>query len=177
MPGLSREYDRQWNGRHGLAAYLMGEAEAAEVLFETGLPGLWFLPTGAIDGDKGDVLSGPNLRHLLEAISSMFDRVIIDMSSVLVSDDVQAVARFVNSIYLVAQKGKGKYRDLKETHETLYSSGGQVAGFIWNEGGRRRRSSDLGPVIEPVDYPAEVREVSPRGEDEPMPVPVYEAQA
>lgn len=177
VPGLSREYDRQWNGRHGLTAYLMGEAEAAEVLFETGLPGLWFLPTGATDGDKGDVLSGPNLRHLLEAISSMFDRVIIDMSSVLVSDDVQAVARFVNSIYLVAQKGKGKYRDLKETHETLYSSGGQVTGFIWNEGGRRRRSSDLGPVIEPVDYPAEVREVSPRGEDEPMPVPVYEAQA
>ena len=45
-----------------------------------------------------------------------------------------------------------------------------MAGFIWNDG-RRRRRSDQGPVIEPVSYPAEVREVSPRGENEPMPAP------
>ncbi len=168
--GLSRGYMSQRDGRHGLAAYLMGEAEAAEVLFETGLPGLWFLPTGDMKTDNGDLLSGPGLRRLLEAISPMFDRVIFDMSSVLESDDVQAVTRFIDSTYLVAQKGRGKYRDLQEACEILQSSGGNVTGFIWNEG-RRRRRSDSGPSIEPVTYPAEVREVSPKGENEPMPAP------
>lgn len=170
VAGLSSEYGHQREGRHGLAAYLMGEAEAAEVLFETGLPGMWFLPTGDLATDNGDLLSGPGLRRLLEAIAPMFDRVVFDMSSVLKSDDVQAVTRFIDSTYLVAQKGKGRYRDLKETNEILQSSGGNVAGFIWNDG-RRRRRSDQGPVIEPVSYPAEVREVSPRGENEPMPAP------
>lgn len=160
VDGLSRGYSSQRQGRHGLAAYLMGEAEAAEVLFETGLPGLWFLPTGAVGNDNGDLLAGPGLRRLLEAIAPMFDRVIFDMSSVLESDDVQAVARHLGATYLVAQKGKGKYRDLKETKETLISCGAQVAGFIWNEGGSRRRRDTRGPVIEPVTYPAEVREVT-----------------
>ncbi len=172
--GLSRGYDEQYGSRHGLAAYLMGEAEPAEVLFETGLPGLWFLPTGATESDTGDLLSGPGLRRLLEAISSMFDRVIFDMSSVLqsgeVQADVQAVTRFIDATYLVVQKGSGKYRDLREANEILQSSGGHVTGFIWNEG-RRRRRGDLGPVIEPVTYPAEVREVSPKGQNEPMPAP------
>ena len=169
--GLSREYSRQREGRHGLAAYLMGEAEPAEVLFETGLPGLWFLPTGAIAGDSGDLLSGPGLRQLLDAITPMVDRVVFDMSSALESDDVQAVARHIGATYLVAQKGKGKYRHLKETGEILVSAGANVSGFIWNNGGRRLRRSDEGPVIEPVRYPSEVREVSPRGENEPMPAP------
>lgn len=169
--GLSRKYSQRHQSRHGLAAYLTGEAEAAEVLFETGLPGLWFLPTGAMESDTGDLLSGPGLRQLLNAISPMFDRVIFDMSSTLDSDDVQAVTRFIDATYLVAQKGKGKYRDLKEANEIIQSSGGKVTGFIWNDGGRRRRRSDQGPVIEPVDYPAEVREVSPKGQNEPMPAP------
>lgn len=169
--GLSRDYNAQYEGRHGLAAYLTGEAEPAEVLFETGLPGLWFLPTGAIETDSGDLLSGPSLRRLFDAISPMFDRVIFDMSSVLESEDVQAVARFVDAIYLVAMKGKGKYRDLKETHEILQSSGGNVIGFIWNEGVGLRRRSSSGLFIEPMIYPAEVREVAsneevvPSGED------------
>ena len=175
VDGLSRVYSSQREYRHGLAAYLMGEAEAAEVLFETGLPGLWFLPTGAVSGESGDLLSGPKLRELLEAISPMFDRVIFDMSSVLDSEDVQAVARHIGSTYLVAQKGKGKYSQLQKTNEILQSAGGKVTGFIWNDGGRRR-SSDESPVIEPVTYPSEVREVSPRGQDEPMPVPPVSTQ-
>ena len=169
--GLSRDYSGERTRRHGLAAYLMGEAEAAEVLFETGLPGMWFLPTGAMSGDSGDLLSGPGLRQLLGAIEPMFDRVVFDMSSVLKSDDVQAVARHLGATYLVAQKGKGKYKDLVEAKEILQSAGGNLTGFIWNEGGRRVRRNDLGPVIESVRYPAEVREVSPKGENEPMPVP------
>lgn len=171
--GLSREYSSQREGRHGLAAYLRGEAEPAEVLFETGLPGLWFLPTGAIEGDNGDLLSGPGFRQLLAAITPMVDRVIFDMSSVLKVDDVQAVARHVGATYLVAQKGKGRYRHLREALEILTSSGANVTGFIWNDGGRRPRRAHQGIVIEPVDYPAEVREVSPRGENEPMPAPVH----
>ena len=173
--GLSREYDRQRGGRHGLAAYLMGEAEPAEVLFETGLPGLWFLPTGALKSDSGDLLAGPGLRRLLDAITPMFDRVIFDMSAALESDDVQAVTRFVDASYIVTQKGRGKYSNLKETLEVLQSSGGNVAGFIWNEASLLRRRSDVAPVIEPVTYPAEVREVSPRGQNQPMPAPPTEA--
>lgn len=176
-PGLSREYSRQRAGRHGLAAYLMGEAEPAEVLFETGLPGLWFLPTGGVEGDSGDLLSGPGLRQLLSAITPMVDRVIFDMSSALECDDVQAVARHIGATYLVAQKGKGKYRHLKETGEILVSAGANVTGFIWNDGGRRRRRGDRGPVIEPVSYPSEVREVSPKGENEPMPAPAPAPQS
>ena len=169
--GLSREYSRQREGRHGLAAYLMGEAEPAEVLFETGLPGLWFLPNGAVEGDSGDLLSGPGLPQLLAALTPMVDRVIFDMSSVLEADDVQAVARHIGATYLVARKGKGRYRHLKETKEILLSAGANVTGFIWNDGGRRLRRSDTGPVIEPMKYPTAVREVSPRGENEPMPAP------
>lgn len=158
--GLSREYNSRQDERHGLAAYLMGEAEIAEVLYETGLPGLWFLPTGAMDGESGDLLSGPMLPQLLEAISAMFDRVIFDISPVLESEDVQAVARHINSNYLVVQKGKGKYSDLLKANDILQSTGGYVSGFIWNEGGRRA-SKRQSPVVEPLDYASEEGEVFP----------------
>lgn len=154
--GLSRAYSQQRPGRHGLSAYLIGEAEAAEVLFETGLAGLWFLPTGQVEGDSGELLASPAFRRLLEAIEPMFDRVIIDVASIMKEDDVQAIARHVGATYLVAQKGKGKYRDLKESCEVLRSSGAAVAGFIWNEGGRRSRRADRGPVIDPISFPRQV---------------------
>lgn len=160
VSGLSRSYSHEQVERHGLSAYLTGEAEAAGVLFETGLSGLWFMPTGNIEDDNGDLLASPAFRRLLEAVEPMFDRVIIDVASVLESDDVQAVARSVNSTYLVAQKGKGKYRHLQEASEVLRSSGASLTGFIWNEGGRRKRRGEQGPVIEPMSYPQE---------DEPSP--------
>lgn len=154
--GLSRAYSQQRSGRHGLSAYLTGEAEAAEVLFETGLAGLWFLPTGQVEGDTGELLASPAFRRLLEAIEPMFDRVIIDVASITEEDDVQAISRHIGATYLVAQKGKGKYRDLKESCEVLRSSGAAVAGFIWNEGGRRSRRADRGPVIDPMSFPRQV---------------------
>ena len=113
-----------------------------------------------MDGESGDLLSGPMLPQLLEAISAMFDRVIFDISPVLESEDVQAVARHINSNYLVVQKGKGKYSDLLKANDILQSTGGYVSGFIWNEGGRRA-SKRQSPVVEPLDYASEEGEVFP----------------
>lgn len=160
VPGLSRSYSEQRQGRHGLAAYLAEEAEAAEVLFETGLPGLWFMPTGEESNMDGDLLAGPGFRALLDAVEPMFDRLIIDITSIKESDDVQAVARYVGATYLVARKGRGKYRDLKDAASTLQSAGANLAGFIWNEGSTRGRRKDQGPFIEPTAYPAARESVS-----------------
>lgn len=154
VPGLSQGYDEQRQGRHGLAAYLAEEAEAAEVLFETGLAGLWFMPTGEESSSDGNLLAGPAFRSLLEAVEPMFDRLIIDITSIKESDDVQAVARHVGASYLVVQKGRGKYGDLKDAAGTLQSAGANLAGFIWNEGSNRRRRKDQSPLIEPMPHPA-----------------------
>jgi capsular exopolysaccharide synthesis family protein len=153
VPGLSRQYSEQRRGRHGLSAYLAEEAEAAEVLFETGLPGLWFLPTGEEGEDDGELLASPAFRKLLEVVEPLFDRLIIDISSIRESDDVQAVTRHLGATYLVVQNGRGKYRDLKDAALTLQSAGANLAGFIWNEGTTRRRRKDHGPAIEPIAYP------------------------
>ncbi|MDP0489909.1 MAG: hypothetical protein Q7Q71_02515 [Verrucomicrobiota bacterium JB023] len=148
--GLSQLYAQQMKHAHGLTAYLNGEAEAAEVLFETGLPGLWFLPSGKVDGNPADYLGGPGFKKLLEAVRPMFDRVVFDVSAVLSSDDVQAVARHVNASYYVARRGVGRYRDLQEAMDILHSSGARVVGFIWNEGGGKKGQKDEAPVIEPL---------------------------
>ncbi|MEM9079611.1 MAG: hypothetical protein AAGC74_02845 [Verrucomicrobiota bacterium] len=148
--GLSRQFSERIGGRHGLSAFLSGEIEAAETLYETGLPGLWFLPTGNVSGDTGDLLSGPDFRLLLEAIRPMFDRIIFDVGSTTEVDDVQAIARFANASYFVVRKGAGRYGDLKAAVTMLRSAGGVVAGVIWNEGGGRRRKA-IEPVIEPQE--------------------------
>lgn len=149
--GISREMARGQERRFGLAAYLMGESEAAQVLADTTVPGLWFLPTGALEGDTGDMLAGPGFRNLLRAVEPMFDRVVIDVASLSQSDDVQALARHLHKTYFVVRKGAGSYRDLKENLGTLRSCGARVMGFIWNEGGRRGRPC---PVIEPLEFVA-----------------------
>ena len=132
--GLSGSYAKTMtNDRHGLAAYLMEESKVDEVFHETGSPGLWFVPTGSVDGDTSELLSKPGFKGLLESLAPMFDRIVIDASSVVDDSDVQSIVRHVDATCMVIRKDVGRYRDLKEASEILRSAGGHLVGFVWNE--------------------------------------------
>lgn len=128
--GLSGDFLEQNSRRHGLAAFLMGGAEATKVISETSLSGLWFLPSGAAGGDSSEMLAKPAFKDLLENLAPMFDKIVVDGPS---AEGVQAIARHLNSTCLVVRRGMGRYSDLRAATGLVRSAGGNLSGFVWNE--------------------------------------------
>lgn len=148
--GLSRGYAQKFRDkRHGLAAYLMGEVKADDSFYQTSCSGLWFAPTGAVGGDTSELLSKPDFKILLESLTAMFDRIVIDASSVVDDSDVQSIVRHVDATCLVVRKNAGRYRDIKEASEVLRSAGGHLVGFVWNEVDQSA-TAGMGPEVAPL---------------------------
>ncbi|BCX47074.1 tyrosine-protein kinase capsular biosynthesis [Haloferula helveola] len=157
-PGLSRDHLGEPGGDRGLGAYLAGEATPAEACVRTPVSKLYLMSSGEMKSDAAELLSGTRFPALLEEAYRWFDRVVIDVPSVLATSDAQAVARYADRACLVVGKGGSDSHDLKHTADLLRSSGANLVGFVWNE---HPASANGGPSIavarksladEPVDH-------------------------
>ncbi len=132
-PGLSREHLGEPGGDLGLGAYLAGDTTPAEACVRTPVERLFLMSSGDMRSNASELLSGTRFPALLEEAQRWFDRVVIDVPSVLSNSDAQVVARYADSTCLVVGEGGGDRRDLKQSADLLRTGGANLVGFIWNE--------------------------------------------
>lgn len=153
-PGLSRQHLQSQDGRIGLSDYLNGSAEPAKACHPTTLPNLYLLSSGNMQANAAELLSGTRFPALLEEAHRWFDCVVIDSPPVLSTSDALAVARYADRVCLVVRERASERRELRRAAELIRTSGGILAGFVWNEAPHKSRSdSDSGPsmpVVRPV---------------------------
>ena len=104
----------------GLGDYLMGEAEALQVMYSCGSPNLIVIPNTRAFDHSSEMLAGARMLELLRVIAAEMPRhlVIFDMPP-LTSDDVLTFAPRVDGVLLVVAEGRTERSALTKARELL----------------------------------------------------------
>lgn len=131
--GLSRDPSSTYDKMPGLGDYLDGTVQPAETCLLTSLPNLYLMASGKPREDAAELLADNRFPALLDRAFLWFDRVVIDVSSVLVASDVQTIARYADRACLVVSGRISGQDEIERALGMLRSAGAPLAGFIWNE--------------------------------------------
>lgn len=126
----------------GLTEYLQGEVEIANVIGQTNVQGLFYVPAGEKVSNPGRVLKSPRLKELIEEAKNLFDVIIVDSPAILPVADYAVFSGMVNSVLLVVESRNTSAATLGHTLGRLAHLKVPLAGFVLNKAKMRDLRSD-----------------------------------
>jgi exopolysaccharide/PEP-CTERM locus tyrosine autokinase len=117
----------------GLAECLKEGVALDDVLIETGLGSLTFLPAGAADNNPVELYSSQKMKDLLADIKERFSGgyVIIDSSPVLPFAEARILANLADGVVFVVKEGGTSLKNIEEGLLTLFEA--NVIGMVFNK--------------------------------------------
>jgi capsular exopolysaccharide synthesis family protein len=121
----------------GLGDYLLGEAEAHQIIYNCGIPRLVVIPNTRVFENSSEMLAGARALELLRVIDAEMPRhiVIFDMPPLLMSDDVLTFAPHVDGVLLVVAEGCTQRSSVERSKELLAEM--NVVGVVLNRSSER----------------------------------------
>lgn len=118
----------------GLSNVLSGNAEIAEVVLTTDVPGLGLLCSGPIPPNPSELLGSPALAAMLAHVDEDlgFDHVILDTPPVASVTDPVLLSSTLDATIVVVRAGKTSREALAHSVERLKQSRARVAGTVLN---------------------------------------------
>jgi capsular exopolysaccharide synthesis family protein len=119
----------------GVQDFFDGRADATQIFFRIGAPGLVVAVATESRDNSSELLSSERLPQLIDYVFTIDPKAVLllDMPPLLVADDALAVAPHVNAILLVATEGRTKRTDLAAAIELVQHFG--LAGVVLNRSG------------------------------------------
>ena len=165
-PGLQRIFPA--NELAGLSQGLTDDIPAWELVQETGIPNLRFVPTGAQSNqiEPVNLLQSDRMRELLSMWESDADVILLDSPPVLGVPDSLVLARMVDGVMFLANAEKSNWGDVLMARDELERAGGRLLAGVLNEvsGSRRDRRAWKAGGSAPSSRATSRRSVSPRGQ-------------
>lgn len=88
----------------GLSTYLIGKAEARDIILSTEQDNLWYVPSGIIPPNPAELLQTPQLKTFLAFLEDNFDIIVFDTPPMgLVSETIDLMRLFDINLYVVRQ--------------------------------------------------------------------------
>lgn len=116
----------------GLSNYLAGELELKDVIFQTGEPNLYLLPSGPVPTDPSGLIGSYRMDRLISEVSKKFDVVLIDSPPVLGVSDASLLVSKSDATLLVLQPRKMPLKALLRAKSLIQNAGGQIMGLVMN---------------------------------------------
>ncbi len=116
----------------GLSELLAGEQPLADVLRDTGSPGVKFISTGRLPPNPAEMLGSERFAKVLADLAARHDVVLVDTPPVLAVTDAALVARLAGVTLLVARSGKHPLREIAAALRGLARNGARVHGIVMN---------------------------------------------
>lgn len=116
----------------GLVDVLRGDLPWQRTVVRTDIPNLDFISTGDTRDIPIEVLGTLELRQLIIALSSHYDRVILDGPAILGMADCRMLGRLVDASLLVVRSGAHELRPLQRAKSMLEQSRVVIAGVVFN---------------------------------------------
>jgi len=114
----------------GLTNVLNGECTCEEAIRSSGVEGLDLICAGPRMPNPAELLAGPRMKELIEAVAKEYDRVIIDSPPVLLVSDVKMLARLVDATLLVFNAAATKRGTAERTVFEFEDVGAKVIGCV-----------------------------------------------
>lgn len=139
---LRRGYLRRYFGvaknQAGLAEVIAGEASLDEVLVESQVPGLMFLPSGRYPPNPSEILMRSEFSALIKTLDSQFDLTICDTPPVLAVTDPVIIGRAVGATIAVVRYDETPIAEVMAMRRTLEAASVRLNGVILNAFDPRR---------------------------------------
>jgi capsular exopolysaccharide synthesis family protein len=117
----------------GLGSIILGEAEPADSVQESGIPGLSLLPCGPIPPNPSELLTAPQFKELLDSLRMQYDFVIVDTPPLLAVTDPCVVAARVDAVLLNVRLTKNGRPAAMRAKDVLDTLGARVLGLVVND--------------------------------------------
>ena len=116
----------------GLSTYLSSDVPLHEVVLQTAVPNLYFLPAGPMPADSAGLLNSQRMSDLIADVKSRFDLILIDSPPILGVSDAAVLANEADATLIVLQHRKLPRHMLARVKQAVESVGGTVAGAVLN---------------------------------------------
>ena len=116
--------------KKGLSDVLVGDAPVEDVLQKTVINGLDIVPAGIIPPNPASLLESPQLKTMLDYLSSKYDSVLIDSPPLVGLPDALHLCGMADGVVLVIAYGKSSRPVIKEAKDILVNSKAKMLGFV-----------------------------------------------
>lgn len=120
------------NNSVGLTNYLTTELMLEDVILQTPLENLYFMPSGVLPADAAGILNSRRMSELIQDVKQRFDLVLVDSPPILGVSDASVLASEVDLTIIVVQHRKLPRNMLMRVKQSVESVGGNVIGVVLN---------------------------------------------
>jgi len=117
----------------GLSDVISGKStELKNAIRESGLPGLYYMPSGPTPDNPVALIKAPRMQALLETIKREFDCVILDSPPVLGVVDARILCGYADGLILVTRARHTPIEILNQAKEAVTQGDGCLLGIVLN---------------------------------------------
>jgi len=121
------------NRLDGLSGVLSGKCQLDQAVESTVVSGLDILPSGVVTANPSEMLSSEGFMGVLEEVSQMYDRILIDSPPVLNVTDACILGAVCDGTVLVVHAEKTARKSAEQACDNLFSVGTNVLGVVVND--------------------------------------------
>lgn len=120
------------NNSVGLTNYLTTELMLEDVILQTPVDNLYFMPSGILPADAAGILNSRRMSELIQDVKQRFDLVLVDSPPILGVSDAAVLASEVDLTMLIVQHRKLPRNMLMRVKQAVENVGGHVIGVVLN---------------------------------------------
>ncbi|MFT4175702.1 MAG: polysaccharide biosynthesis tyrosine autokinase [Luteolibacter sp.] len=120
------------NNSVGLTNYLTTELMLEDVILQTPVDNLYFMPSGILPSDAAGILNSRRMSELIQDVKQRFDLVLVDSPPILGVSDASVLASEVDLTMIVVQHRKLPRNMLLRVKQAVENVGGHVVGVVLN---------------------------------------------
>lgn len=120
------------SNQKGLTNYLSTQVPLEEVVIQTPVENLYFLPSGLLPADSAGILNSQRMSELVEDVKARFDLVLIDSPPILGVSDASVLVNEADLTIIVVQHRKLPRQMLMRVKQAVENVGGTVLGVVLN---------------------------------------------
>jgi capsular exopolysaccharide synthesis family protein len=120
------------SNQKGLTNYLATQIPLEEVVIQTPVENLYFLPSGPLPADSAGILNSQRMSELIEDVKARFDLVLIDSPPILGVSDASVLVNEADLTIIVVQHRKLPRQMLLRVKQAIENVGGTVLGVVLN---------------------------------------------
>lgn len=120
------------NNSVGLTNFLTTELMLEDVILQTPVDNLYFMPSGTLPSDAAGILNSRRMSELIQDVKQRFDLVLVDSPPILGVSDASVLASEVDLTMIVVQHRKLPRNMLLRVKQAVENVGGNVIGVVLN---------------------------------------------
>lgn len=120
------------NNSVGLTNFLTTELMLEDVILQTPVDNLYFMPSGILPSDAAGILNSRRMSELIQEVKQRFDLVLVDSPPILGVSDASVLASEVDLTMIVVQHRKLPRNMLMRVKQAVENVGGHVIGVVLN---------------------------------------------